>query len=257
MRHRRSVPQGQGARAASSARCSPACSAPCATAGRTRRALPSTATETAGQREADPARPRRRSTSSGCCTLAKAAGTPCRIEIRDTHMVVTVPAAQEGAVRDGARAHARVSAWSAPAGAWRSSRRSAGRTRSRARFGLAHMTGTHAIGHTRMATESAVTTDGAHPFTTGPDQCLVHNGSLSNHNAVRRELMRAGPRRFQTENDTEVAAGYLTWQHARGRVAGRGAGGFARRARRLLHLRGRHRDRASACCAIRSPASRR
>ena len=36
-----------------------------------------------------------------------------------------------------------------------------------ARFGLAHMAGTHAIGHTRMATESAVTTDGAHPFTTG------------------------------------------------------------------------------------------
>jgi glutamate synthase domain-containing protein 1 len=52
-----------------------------------------------------------------------------------------------------------------------------------ARFGLERMAGTHAIGHTRMATESAVTTNGAHPFTTGPDQCLVHNGSLSNHNA--------------------------------------------------------------------------
>ena len=61
-----------------------------------------------------------------------------------------------------------------------------------ARFGLARMAGTHGIGHTRMATESAVTTDGAHPFTTGPDQCLVHNGSLSNHNAVRRELIRHG-----------------------------------------------------------------
>lgn len=76
------------------------------------------------------------------------------------------------------------------------------------RFGLAEMQGTHAIGHTRMATESAVTTNGAHPFTTGPDQCLVHNGSLSNHNAVRRDLMRANLT-FQTENDTEVAAGYL------------------------------------------------
>ena len=53
------------------------------------------------------------------------------------------------------------------------------------------MAGTHAIGHTRMATESAVTTDGAHPFSTGPDQCLVHNGSLSNHNALRRELISA------------------------------------------------------------------
>jgi glutamate synthase domain-containing protein 1 len=60
-----------------------------------------------------------------------------------------------------------------------------------------------------MATESAVTTKGAHPFTTGPDQCLVHNGSLSNHNSVRRELIKQGLV-FQTENDTEVAAGFVT-----------------------------------------------
>jgi glutamate synthase domain-containing protein 1 len=78
------------------------------------------------------------------------------------------------------------------------------------RFGLARMTGTHAIGHTRMATESAVTTRGAHPFSTGPDQCLVHNGSLSNHNALRRELKRNGIA-FATDNDSEVAAGYLSW----------------------------------------------
>jgi glutamate synthase domain-containing protein 1 len=77
------------------------------------------------------------------------------------------------------------------------------------RFGLSRMAGTHAIGHTRMATESAVTTDGAHPFTTGPDQCLVHNGSLSNHNVVRRDLIRQGLS-FQTENDSEVAAGFVT-----------------------------------------------
>ena len=79
------------------------------------------------------------------------------------------------------------------------------------RFNLQAMQGTHAIGHTRMATESAVTTDGAHPYTTGPDQCLVHNGSLSNHNALRRSLQRQGLH-FQTENDTEVAAAYLTWR---------------------------------------------
>ena len=78
-------------------------------------------------------------------------------------------------------------------------------------FGLASMSGTHAIAHTRMATESAVTTDGAHPFTTGPDQCLVHNGSLSNHNALRRALRRQGLS-FQTDNDTEVAAGFMTWR---------------------------------------------
>lgn len=83
------------------------------------------------------------------------------------------------------------------------------------RFGLANMRGTHAIGHTRMATESAVTTDGAHPYSTGKDQCLVHNGSLSNHNNLRRELKREGLK-FETENDTEVAAGYLTWRMREG-----------------------------------------
>jgi methylamine---glutamate N-methyltransferase subunit A len=82
-------------------------------------------------------------------------------------------------------------------------------------FGLAGMSGTHAIGHARMATESAVTTNGAHPFSTGEDQCLVHNGSLSNHNAVRRTLRREGMA-FATENDSEVAAGYLTWRMRQG-----------------------------------------
>jgi len=83
------------------------------------------------------------------------------------------------------------------------------------RFGLARMAGTHGIGHTRMATESAVTTLGAHPFSTGPDECLVHNGSLSNHNNVRRELIREGMT-FETENDTEVAAAYLSSKIAHG-----------------------------------------
>jgi glutamate synthase domain-containing protein 1 len=80
-----------------------------------------------------------------------------------------------------------------------------------ASFDLPSMVGTHGIGHTRMATESAVTTEGAHPFSTGTDQCLVHNGSLSNHNALRRRLARDGIV-FQTDNDSEVAAGYLTWR---------------------------------------------
>jgi glutamate synthase domain-containing protein 1 len=69
-------------------------------------------------------------------------------------------------------------------------------------------TGTHAIGHTRMATESAVTVAGSHPFSTGDDTCLVHNGSLSNHNRLRQQLARHGER-FQTDNDSEVAAAYL------------------------------------------------
>ena len=66
-----------------------------------------------------------------------------------------------------------------------------------------------------MATESAVTTLGAHPFSTGPDQCLVHNGSLSNHNSLRRKLARQGVE-VETENDTEVAAAYLTWKMQQG-----------------------------------------
>lgn len=83
------------------------------------------------------------------------------------------------------------------------------------RFGLPAMRGTHGIGHTRMATESAVTTDGAHPYSTGADQCLVHNGSLSNHNGLRRMLIREGFT-FDTENDTEVAAAYLSWRMRQG-----------------------------------------
>jgi glutamate synthase domain-containing protein 1 len=83
------------------------------------------------------------------------------------------------------------------------------------RFGLPEMQGSHGIGHTRMATESAVTIDGAHPYSTGPDQCLVHNGSLSNHNALRRKLVREGFV-FETENDTEVAAAYLSWRIGEG-----------------------------------------
>src|SRR5207248_9335849 len=45
-------------------------------------------------------------------------------------------------------------------------------------FALADVEGTHGLGHTRMATESRVTTEGSHPFSTGLDLCLVHNGSL-------------------------------------------------------------------------------
>jgi glutamate synthase domain-containing protein 1 len=78
-------------------------------------------------------------------------------------------------------------------------------------FELSDLHGTHALGHTRMATESRVTTEGSHPFSTGLDLCLVHNGSLSNHNTLRRMLRREGIE-FQTENDTEVAAGYLEWR---------------------------------------------
>jgi glutamate synthase domain-containing protein 1 len=83
------------------------------------------------------------------------------------------------------------------------------------RFAFSELSGSHALGHTRMATESKVTTDGSHPFSTGLDLCLVHNGSLSNHNRLR-ERLRAEGIEFQTENDSEVAAGYLTWRMREG-----------------------------------------
>jgi glutamate synthase domain-containing protein 1 len=82
-------------------------------------------------------------------------------------------------------------------------------------FALEDFRGTHALGHTRMATESRVTTEGSHPFSTGLDLCLVHNGSLSNHNRLREDLRREGID-FRTENDTEVAAGYLAWRLRQG-----------------------------------------
>ena len=87
------------------------------------------------------------------------------------------------------------------------------------RFEIGAMSGSHGIGHTRMATESAITTMGAHPFSTGADQCLVHNGSLSNHNSLRRKLVREGVH-IETENDSEVAAAYLTYKMQHGSTLG-------------------------------------
>jgi glutamate synthase domain-containing protein 1 len=134
--------------------------------------------------------------------------------VRDTHLVLTVPTAQEAVVRRGIAMMPELTV--VGSGRRMEIFKEVGRPdHVAARFGLDTMSGTHGIGHTRMATESAVTTDGAHPFTTGPDQCLVHNGSLSNHNALRRELSRQGLS-FQTENDTEVAAGYMSWRMREG-----------------------------------------
>lgn len=82
-------------------------------------------------------------------------------------------------------------------------------------FALQDFSGSHALGHTRMATESAVTTEHSHPFSTGMDLCLVHNGSLSNHNRLRSFLRKKGVD-IQTDNDSEVAAGYLMWRLSEG-----------------------------------------
>lgn len=76
------------------------------------------------------------------------------------------------------------------------------------RYGVASMAGYQVIGHTRMATESAVTTEHSHPFAVATDLALVHNGSFSNYASVRRELADHGVR-FDTDNDSEVAARYV------------------------------------------------
>ncbi|MDR0996969.1 MAG: amidophosphoribosyltransferase [Zoogloeaceae bacterium] len=79
------------------------------------------------------------------------------------------------------------------------------------RYDFSQLTGTHLVGHTRMATESAVTPDRAHPFTAGEDFCLVHNGSLSNPYGIRRKLEPRGIH-FETDNDTEAACRFLEWR---------------------------------------------
>lgn len=141
--------------------------------------------------------------------LGAAIDAPVTAEIKDSHVVLTLPADKLEAARaalPGLRGAMTVMS----AGEEVEIFKETGLPKDvAARFGVAEMAGTHGIGHTRMATESAVVTAGAHPFSTGVDQCLVHNGSLSNHNSVRRRLKAAGMS-FQTENDTEVAAAFLT-----------------------------------------------
>jgi glutamate synthase domain-containing protein 1 len=140
--------------------------------------------------------------------LREAVGAPLAHRHHDTHIVASIPADREAPARRALQAFPEVTI--VGCGRRMEIFKEVGRPDDVSRrFGLKRMTGTHAIGHTRMATESAVTTNGAHPFTTDEDQCLVHNGSLSNHNAVRRELIKQGLS-FQTENDTEVAAGFIT-----------------------------------------------
>ncbi|QEN89136.1 glutamine amidotransferase [Labrys sp. KNU-23] len=147
--------------------------------------------------------------------VEKAVGGKVAITPKDTHAVLTLDADKAEAAREAIKAK-RPSIRIMGAGEAIEIYKEVGYpTEVAKRFGLAQMTGSHGIGHTRMATESAVTTLGAHPFSTGADECLVHNGSLSNHNNLRRELKHDGMT-FETENDSEVAAAYLTWRMNQG-----------------------------------------
>ncbi len=79
------------------------------------------------------------------------------------------------------------------------------------RYDFRNLKGSHVVGHTRMATESAVTPANAHPYTAGEDWCIVHNGSLSNPHSLRRRLEKVGIA-FDGDCDTEAASRYLEWR---------------------------------------------
>ena len=148
-------------------------------------------------------------------SVSRGIGADADLAIRASHAVLTVPSEKAEAARAIIRSeHPRVRIMGTGE-AIEIYKEVGYPTDVSERFDLVTMTGSHAIGHTRMATESAVTTLGAHPFSTGADQCLVHNGSLSNHNSLRRELRKSGMT-FETENDSEVAAAYLTWRMSQG-----------------------------------------
>ncbi len=147
--------------------------------------------------------------------VEKAVDGSVKLDVRATHAVLTCRASEADAVRALLREIAPSVRIMGLGDAIEIYKEVGYPTDVAKRFDLKRMSGTHAIGHTRMATESAVTTLGAHPFSTGPDQCLVHNGSLSNHNNLRRSLIHDGMS-FETENDSEVAAAYLTWRMKQG-----------------------------------------
>jgi methylamine---glutamate N-methyltransferase subunit A len=84
-----------------------------------------------------------------------------------------------------------------------------------ARYGIPGWGGYQGIGHTRMATESAVTTAHSHPFAPAADLALVHNGSFSNYATIRGRLARQGIR-CDTDNDSEVAARLVASRMAEG-----------------------------------------
>ncbi len=145
-----------------------------------------------------------------CTELGTAFGGSCEASVRASHAVVVVDADPPEADAWVRRTHPDLRVMSA--GQAIEIYKEIGRPEQFVeRFALEELGGTHALGHTRMATESRVTTEGSHPFSTGQDVCLVHNGSLSNHNRLRENLRREGIE-FQTENDTEVAAGYIAWR---------------------------------------------
>jgi len=142
--------------------------------------------------------------------LAADLGDAARLQVRSNHAVATVRG-------DGAGLRARLTAeWPAlrvlSAGRAIDLYKDVGTPAEVAqRYGVSGFSGTHLVAHTRMATESAVTPENAHPYTAGEDWCLVHNGSLSNPYSLRRRLEPLGIR-FDGDCDTEAACRYFEWR---------------------------------------------
>ncbi len=84
-------------------------------------------------------------------------------------------------------------------------------------YKLDSYTGTHGIGHVRMATESDVDISNAHPYWAYPfsDVAVVHNGQLTNYHQWRRRLERMG-HRFASDCDSEIIAVYIAQKMAEG-----------------------------------------
>ena len=85
------------------------------------------------------------------------------------------------------------------------------------RYDVHNFRGTHGLGHVRLATESDVKPEAAHPFwATGfADVAIVHNGQITNYWKMRRRLEQRGFE-FTTDNDSELIAVYLADKMAQG-----------------------------------------
>lgn len=153
--------------------------------------------------------------ADAAAALTEAVGRPVEVELVDETLVISAPVPSEEllAVVRAAYPGALIAGF----GADLTVLKGVGAPRDlTARWGLENASGWQGVGHTRMATESAVTPSGAHPYAVGPEQCLVHNGSFSNHATIRRELRAAGVE-FDSENDTEVGARFVAHQLAQGK----------------------------------------
>jgi methylamine---glutamate N-methyltransferase subunit A len=142
------------------------------------------------------------------CSLLEVAGSGAEMHRFGAGLVIDLPEASVGAVQERLGAQwpqVRVlgTGWNLRV------LKDTGRpTDTCARYGIRSWDGYLAVAHTRMATESAVTVLHSHPFVPALDLCVVHNGSFSNYATVRRHLLDEGVR-FDSDNDSEVAARYL------------------------------------------------